>query len=121
MQILKINHVQLAMPPGEEDRARAFYDGVLDIPEVPKPTNLVGRGGVWFEKGDLKVHLGVQKDFQPATKAHVAFEVTCLDDLIERCRQAGNRVVDDEPLEGCARVYIYDPFGNRLEFMELLS
>jgi catechol 2,3-dioxygenase-like lactoylglutathione lyase family enzyme len=120
MQILRIDHVQLAMPLGEEDRARKFYSEMLGIPEVPKPTHLAKRGGAWFESGSLKVHLGVQGDFQPTMKAHVAFETVGLNDLIGCCQLAGYRVVDDEPLEGYVRVYIYDPFGNRLEFMERL-
>ncbi len=118
MKLRKIEHVQLAMPAGQEDRARAFYSGLLGLTEVPKPPNLAKRGGAWFEAAGLKVHLGVDKDFRPATKAHVAFEVEGLSDLIGACREAGYEAVDDEPLEGYFRVFIYDPFGNRLEFME---
>ncbi len=117
MRIVKIDHVQLAMPAGQEDLARAFYHGLLGIPELPKPANLAKRGGVWFERGALKVHLGVQADFRPATKAHIAFETRELDRLIEDSRRAGYPVVDDEPLAGYQRVYISDPFGNRLEFL----
>jgi len=118
MRIANIDHVQLAMPPGEEDKARAFYQDTLGIPEQPKPPHLAKRGGAWFERGTLKVHIGVEKDFRPATKAHVGFIVEALPELIARCEAAGYRVVTDEPLEGFDRVYIYDPFGNRLEFME---
>jgi hypothetical protein len=63
MSILRIEHVQLAMPRGEEERAREFYSGLLGIPEVPKPPALAARGGVWFERGDVKVHLGVESEF----------------------------------------------------------
>jgi catechol 2,3-dioxygenase-like lactoylglutathione lyase family enzyme len=121
MKLRTIEHVQLAMPAGKEDRARAFYSGVLGIPEIPKPPNLAKRGGAWFESEAVKVHLGVDKDFRPATKAHVAFEVEELIELIRRCREEGYEVVDDEPLEGYFRVYINDPFGNRLELMERRS
>lgn len=120
MTIKRIDHVQLAMPAGEEDKARTFYDEVLGISETPKPQHLAVRGGAWFERGDLKVHLGVDKDFRPATKAHAAFEVDDLQSLIIRCKSAGFKVVDDEPLEGYDRAYVYDPFGNRLEFMQPL-
>jgi len=118
MRIVLIEHAQLAMPAGEEDKARAFYRDLLEIPEKAKPANLAKRGGVWFERGDLKVHLGVDKEFRAATKAHVAFVVERLPELVERARAAGYRVDDDEPLEGYERIYVYDPFGNRLEFME---
>jgi catechol 2,3-dioxygenase-like lactoylglutathione lyase family enzyme len=113
-----IDHVQLALPPGEEARAVEFYSGLLGIPEVPKPPHLAARGGCWFERGPLKVHLGVEQDFRPAKKAHPALLVHGLPELVDRLRSAGVPVVDDEPLEGYDRVYVSDPFGNRLELLE---
>lgn len=118
MQVLRIDHVQLAMPEGQEDAARHFYQGVLGIPEVPKPADLAARGGVWFERGDLKVHLGVDRRFVPARKAHPAFIVADLRALMSRLAAAGVAVRDDEPLDGYLRVYVDDPFGNRLELLE---
>jgi hypothetical protein len=75
MQVRHLDHVQLAMPAGGEDEARAFNRDLLEIPEVPKPANLAARGGCWFERGSLKVPLGVEEDFVPARKAHPAFMV----------------------------------------------
>ena len=118
MRVYAVDHVQLAMPVGEEEKARSFYNRVLGIKETPKPPHLAKRGGVWFEDGSLKIHLGVEKDFRPAKKAHPALLVEGLDELIERCRGAGYEVVSDEPLEGYHRVYVSDPFGNRIELME---
>jgi catechol 2,3-dioxygenase-like lactoylglutathione lyase family enzyme len=118
MPLYAIDHIQLAMPPQEEARAREFYMRVLGLSEQPKPPHLAKRGGVWFERGTLKVHLGVEPDFSPAQKAHPAFLVEGLQGIVERCRQAGYKVVTDEPLEGYNRVYVYDPFGNRIELME---
>ena len=118
MRVEGINHVQLAMPPGEEAAARAFYTGLLEIPEVPKPPHLAARGGCWFERGALKIHLGVEKDFRPAKKAHPALTISDLPALIARLEAAGYTLVDDEPLEGYNRRYVADPFGNRIELME---
>jgi catechol 2,3-dioxygenase-like lactoylglutathione lyase family enzyme len=118
MKIRSIDHVQLAMPPDCEDEARAFYAGILGIPEVHKPPHLAERGGCWFERDVLKIHLGVEKNFTPARKAHPALIVEDLPALIEALKGAGHRVVNDEPLEGYQRVYVDDPFGNRLELME---
>jgi catechol 2,3-dioxygenase-like lactoylglutathione lyase family enzyme len=118
MEILRIDHIQLAMPAGREDEARRFYRDLLGIPEKEKPPVLTARGGAWFERGDLKVHLGVDQQFVPACKAHPAFLVTGLSTLIAKLKAAGVAVRDDEPLDGNLRVYVDDPFGNRLELLE---
>ena len=118
MPLTALEHVQLAMPAGKEDAARAFYGGLLEIPEVPKPPNLAKRGGVWFERGPVKIHLGVEADFRPARKAHPAFKVQGLKILVARLKEHGVEIVEDEPLEGWNRVYVYDPFGNRIELLE---
>jgi catechol 2,3-dioxygenase-like lactoylglutathione lyase family enzyme len=109
--------VQLAMPPGREAEAREFYTGLLGIPEVAKPPDLARRGGAWFETGSTKLHLGVEVDFRPARKAHPALLVRELQALVERLREARVDILE-EPLEGYFRVYIADPFGNRIELME---
>jgi catechol 2,3-dioxygenase-like lactoylglutathione lyase family enzyme len=121
MPIKSLDHVQLAMPPSREVEARAFYDGLLGIPEAPKPPNLAKRGGCWFERGSLKVHLGVEADFLPARKAHPAFIVEDLAGLSATLIKAGHPVRRDEPLDGYTRVYVDDPFGNRIELMEPLK
>ena len=114
----RLDHVQLAMPSGQEEAAVEFYQGLLGVPRVPKPPRLAARGGCWFERGDLKVHLGVDPDFRPARKAHPALIVSSLEELVSSLTRAGVPVVDDEPLDGYNRVYVDDPFGNRIELME---
>jgi catechol 2,3-dioxygenase-like lactoylglutathione lyase family enzyme len=116
--ILGLDHVQLAMPRGQEDVARAFYGDVLGLIEEPKPANLASRGGVWFLGGTLRLHLGVEAEFRPARKAHPALLVQGLAVLESRCAAAGFPPVRDEPLEGFDRCYVYDPFGNRIELLE---
>jgi catechol 2,3-dioxygenase-like lactoylglutathione lyase family enzyme len=118
MQIMQIEHVQLAMPFGGEQLARRFYGDLLGIPEAAKPPNLAKRGGCWFERGSLKLHLGVEADFRPARKAHVALVVEDLAALRRKLSAADVDVKDDEPLQGYHRIYVDDPFGNRLELME---
>ena len=113
-----IHHVQVTMPAGREADARAFYGGLLGFAEVAKPDNLAKRGGCWFETGNLQVHLGVEKDFSPATKAHVAYEVNDLDAMRGRFAAAGVAIIEDEPLPGYRRFYVADPFGNRVEILQ---
>ena len=106
------------MPAGREAEARAFYADILGIAEQPKPPHLAARGGCWFERGALKIHLGVEQQFVPARKAHPALIVEDLPALVAKLKRAGYAVVENEPLEGYDRVYVDDPFGNRIELME---
>lgn len=116
--ITGLDHVQLAMPPNQEDRAREFYGSLLGLMEVSKPEQLASRGGCWFQSGRVAVHLGVQQDFVPAKKAHPAFIVSDLDALRERLANAGYEVIVDTSVPGVKRVHSSDPFGNRLEFIQ---
>lgn len=106
------------MPPGRERDARAFYQEVLGITEVAKPSHLAARGGCWFENGPLKVHLGVEADFTPVRKAHPAFIVEGIRALAADPKRGGYRVVEDQPHQGCDRLYVDDPSGNRIKLME---
>ena len=118
VRVTGIEHVQLAMPAGEEDAARGFYATLLGLPERAKPPRLAARGGCWFEAPGVKVHLGVDADFRAARKAHPALLVDDLAALVAALAAAGVEAVPDEPADGRARCYISDPFGNRIELMQ---
>ena len=113
-----LHHMQLAMPSGEEEAARAFFVGVLGMVEIAKPPVLAARGGAWFRSGGLELHLGIEDDFRPARKGHPGILVSDLDDVAGRLRAAGQDVTWDGDFPGFRRVYASDPFGNRLEFLQ---
>ena len=114
-----LHHVQLAIPEGGEDEARRFYGTVLGLAEVAKPDALAGRGGIWFEDGVLRLHLGVEIPFRPARKAHPAFRVADLDAAKARLDAHGVAWRADIDLPGLRRVYVDDPHGNRIELLAL--
>jgi catechol 2,3-dioxygenase-like lactoylglutathione lyase family enzyme len=120
MSLLAVDHIQLAMPKGGEPLARQFYVDVLGLTELPKPAELAARGGAWFTSGGVNVHLGVDADFRPTVKAHPAFQVADLRGIERRAREHGFRIATDEVLPGFERIFVYDPFGNRIELMEKL-
>ena len=116
-EIVSLDHVQLAMPPGREDEAEAFYSGVLGFARLAKPAPLAARGGCWFARGAVALHLGVEEDFRPARKAHPALVVEDLPALEAALRAAGTEVRPNADRPPGAGAYADDPFGNRLEFM----
>jgi catechol 2,3-dioxygenase-like lactoylglutathione lyase family enzyme len=117
-EIVAVDHVQLAMPPGLEAQAEAFYCGVLGLERVPKPPPLAARGGCWFRHGEVAVHLGVEEEFRPARKAHPAFVVDDLAALQAVCEEAGIEVRPNPDGERGRGAYVDDPFGNRIELIE---
>ena len=117
-RLTAIDHVQLAMPRGAEDDATAFYEGLLGLTRVAKPASLAVRGGCWFHAEGVVVHLGVEDGFAPAKKAHPAFLVDGLDDLVARLEAGGFEVVWDHELDSVRRCYVADCFGNRIELID---
>lgn len=117
MLVSGFDHIQIAMPRGEEPRARAFYGAFLGFTEAAKPAALANRGGLWFVGPGLHLHLGVEDPFRPAKKAHIAMLVEDIEAARSALRAADVDVTDDDVDIGVARFYASDPFGNRLEFV----
>lgn len=116
--LIGLDHLQIAMPKGEEAAARHFYGEVLGLNEIPKPEPLAGRGGCWFEGQGIQIHLGVEAEFHPAKKAHSAFLVRDLEALRAHLVAASVHITLDETLPDVRRFYAADPFGNRIEFIQ---
>lgn len=114
--IIALDHVQLAMPPEREPEAERFYVGLLGFERVPKP--LEAKGGCWFRAGSVQLHLGVERDFRPAKKAHPALIVSGLDALCAKLQSSGIAVRADDELPGVRRCFVDDPFGNRIELIQ---
>lgn len=118
--IAGIDHVQVAIPPGADEAARAFYSGVLGLAEIPKPAPLNASGGAWFLTGATQLHIGGQVGFVPARKAHPAFVVEDFEAYCALLRERGVAVREEVEVAGRRRAGIEDPFGNRIELIEAM-
>ncbi len=116
---MRLDHVQVAAPPGCEEAARAFYGGLLGLPEVGKPEPMPASGGAWIALGAQQLHVGDEEPVAPAAKAHPGLSVAEaeLDAIAARLEAAGAPVSWDDRLPGVRRFYTADPFGNRLELL----
>lgn len=117
MKVVGLDHVLLAMPAGGESKARAFYGELLGLREIPKPAEIASRGGVWFQCGSLQLHLGIERDFNPAKKAHPALTIEGYAELLKTLSGAGYRVQEDTSISEVTRCFTADPFGNRIELV----
>ncbi len=128
-----LHHVQLFYPAGEEARARAFYGakrrraldsarghpGQLGLRELDRPSSFLDRPGLWFEAGAGQVHLSVDDDLALHPRRHFALRTENLDALRARLRMAGARFEEATPIPGWRRVFVFDPFGNKIELDEI--
>ena len=117
---MRLDHVQVAAPPGREAEARRFYGELLGLAEIEKPEPLRARGGAWFQLEGQQLHVGVEEDFTPARKAHPALAVTdaaALEVIADRLNSAGAPVRWDDRIAGVRRFFTEDPWGNRLELL----
>ncbi|MFD1414682.1 VOC family protein [Oceanobacillus jeddahense] len=117
-QLERLDHIQLSAPKGSEKTAREFYKDILGFMEEEKPKTLKPNGGVWFRKGEIAIHIGIEEPFEPLKKAHPAFDVSGIDALQIHLEKAGISTKWDNKLPNARRFYVRDPFGNRLEFLE---
>jgi catechol 2,3-dioxygenase-like lactoylglutathione lyase family enzyme len=117
--IVGLHHAQITVPRGAEAAARAFYCGVMGLPEIAKPDSLQGRGGFWLQVGDRQVHVGTEDGFDRTTsKAHLAYEVTDAPAWRAHLSKNGIEALDSVPIEGFERFEFRDPFGNRCEIIQ---
>lgn len=119
MHITGLHHAQITIPRGAEEQGRAFYCGLLGLPEIAKPASLAGRGGFWLQVGDRQVHVGTEQGVERnATKAHLAYEVDDVRAWRAILEQHGIAILEGVPIPGYERFEFRDPFGNRVEFIQ---
>jgi catechol 2,3-dioxygenase-like lactoylglutathione lyase family enzyme len=112
--------VQITIPKGAEAQGREFYCGVLGLQEIPKPDSLQHMGGFWLQIGDMAVHVGTEDGVdRNKSKAHVAYQVNDVTAWRAKLETTGIKIGDSIPIPGYDRFEIRDPFGNRVEFIQL--
>lgn len=122
MTIIRLHHAQITVPRGMEEQGREFYCGLLGLVEIEKPAALRERGGFWLQVGDRQVHVGTEDGVQrEATKAHIAYEVDDITTWRTRLEEYGIAILEAVPLPGLERFEIRDPFGNRVEFTQVIA
>lgn len=122
MKIERLHHANVTIPKGSEAEARAFYCGLLGLPEIEKPESLKARGGLWIELAGQQIHLGIEDGVDRArTKAHVAYQVDDVKAWRAKLEEAGIKIGDSIPIPGYDRFEFRDPFGNRIEFIQPLT
>jgi catechol 2,3-dioxygenase-like lactoylglutathione lyase family enzyme len=118
IQFNRLHHVQICIPTGEEEKARSFYSDILNLEEIEKPQALKANGGLWYQIGDIELHIGTEPYIENS-KRHPAFEISNLYDVKRYLESRQVKMKEEIQIHGMRRFSFYDPFNNRIELIEL--
>jgi len=113
----RLDHIQICVPTGKEDEARAFYTNILGLKEIPKPQQLLANGGLWYQVADIQLHIGTENEINNS-KRHPAFEVADLEQARQYLKKNNIKIKEEIQIAGQIRFSFMDPFGNRIELLE---
>ncbi len=113
----RLDHVQICIPIGKENEARAFYTNIIGLKEIPKPKELLGRGGLWYDVADIQLHIGTENEIN-TSKRHPAFEITDIKSAKEHLKKNNVTIQEEIQIPGQQRFSFIDPFGNRVELLQ---
>lgn len=116
INILRLDHLQVCIPIGMEEKAREFYTGILGLEEIEKPDSLKPNGGLWYNAGDIQIHIGVE-EAENNSKRHPAFQIDNFEEVKKYLEEKGVKIKEETPIPGVKRFSFLDPFNNRIEFL----
>ena len=120
IRITRLDHLQICIPVGKENEARNFYTDIVGLEEIPKPKELVARGGLWYKVANIEFHIGTENEVNHS-KRHPAFEVNGIQEAKAYLIKKGVKIKEEIQLPGQSRFSFIDPFGNRIELLEKMS
>ena len=118
MSLLRVDHVQITAPRAREREARHFYASVLGLRELERPLT-IPTGALSFALDEVtELHVVLEENpFRPPLGDHFALVVADLESVKRRLADH-NVGYNPSPVRGgYERVFVRDPFGNRIEFL----
>lgn len=113
----RVDHIHICVPAERLEEARHFYTAVIGLQEMNRPVEL-GDEGIWFTAANIELHIGVEEPL-PQTIRHTAFEVTDLEAARKHLTENGVTIQKQRVLPGRSRFSFTDPFGNRMELLQM--
>ncbi len=113
----RADHIHICVPAQRLEEARRFYKEVIGLTEMTRPPELKDKG-VWLKMGDIELHIGVERSRSPSIR-HTAFEVEDIDAALKHLEDHGVPISPQTLLPGRRRFAFHDPFGNRMELLQM--
>jgi catechol 2,3-dioxygenase-like lactoylglutathione lyase family enzyme len=119
---MRLHHVSIPVAPHQLAEGRAFYSEAFGLREIEPPATLGPNRVVWFDLDGRELHLFVEEGAnQVPSDRHLAFEVDDLDGFRARLAEHGIAAEEAVPIHNRPRLFIHDPFGNRVEVTQIIG
>jgi catechol 2,3-dioxygenase-like lactoylglutathione lyase family enzyme len=120
IEFIRADHIHICVPVERLEEARQFYMTVIGLQQIERPNHLFSSVGYWFNIGDIQLHVGVEPALASSIR-HTAFEVANIE-AARACLVKNNIEIVEEPvLPGRTRFAFIDPFGNRMELLQMIE
>lgn len=123
--VRRLQHVSVPRPPGSDAHRRtvAFYQDLLGLKEIPKPSTFTDIEVTWFQIADCELHVYAadQDEPPPYSGAHFCLVVEDLQAARDRLQTAGYGCSVPTEIPGRPRFNTRDPWGNQIEITVIES
>ena len=119
IQFKRVDHFHVCVPPERLEEAKDFYNRVLGLEIIYRPDHLFSSAGYWFNIGDVQLHIGVEPVLDRSIR-HTALEVADVKAARLHLKANGVEIAEEPLIPGRSRFAFIDPFGNRMELLQIL-
>jgi catechol 2,3-dioxygenase-like lactoylglutathione lyase family enzyme len=114
----RADHFQIVVPPERLEEARIFYTDIIGLEFIERPK--FRSKGYWFNIANIQLHLSTE-EAMPRTSRHNAFEVTDIAAARKHLESHNVEFMEEPVIPGRERFSFIDPFGNRIELLEMVK
>ena len=114
----RADHIHICVPPERLEEARLFYTDIIGLEPTERP-DVFSSAGYWFRIADIELHVRVEESL-PRSIRHTAFEVSDVPAARKYLESHGLEIMEEPQIPGRERFAFIDPFGNRMELLQLL-
>ena len=108
----------VGVPPDQKEAAKRFYEDVLGFVPIASPLESGGSGNLWwYACGESELHVACVPHYRANVRPHAAIRIKDLPAFRARLRRHGIETTLNYSYAGSWRIYVLDPWDNRLEFI----
>jgi catechol 2,3-dioxygenase-like lactoylglutathione lyase family enzyme len=120
IDFIRADHIHICVPPERLEAARQFYTGIIGLQQIERPDKIFRNAGYWFDIGNIQLHIGVEPTLA-RTIRHTAFQVADVAKAREILVKNNIEIAEEPVIPGRRRFAFIDPFGNRMELLQMVD